>query len=465
VTAAGVAPPPFAEVEGGKLRLNFHPGQRKAWESEKRIVAVIAGTQSGKSAFGPHWLYREIQRRGPGDYFVVTPTFAVANLKVLPSFLHVFDSMLWLGRGKGYGYNGSSHVYKFSPDGSKHTFGSYDGTPTQVFFGHAANPDSLESATVKAAWLDEAGQNAFKVGSWQAIRRRIAVHQARVLITTTPFNLGWLKEKIHDPAKRAGGDHPEIDLFRFDSTENPAFPPEEYERARRDMPRWLFDMFYRGIFTRPAGLIYENFDNTPSAEGGTMRVPRYTLPAEWPRYVGMDFGARNTAAISAAAELDANRARTGRLIVYREHHPAERWKTADHVRAIREGEPRTPTCVGGNPNEHEWRDEFAKAGLPVSAPPVGDVEVGISAVFGMIGRGELLVMDDLEELLDELATYSRQLKDNEPTEQIEDKATYHLLDALRYLVVWLKGGSSMPVPRQDPRGRGVIANAPPGVWG
>ena len=40
---------------------------------------------------------------------------------------------------------------------------------TNVYFGHAQDPDSLESATAKAAWLDEAGQGKFKLDSWRAV--------------------------------------------------------------------------------------------------------------------------------------------------------------------------------------------------------------------------------------------------------------------------------------------------------
>ncbi len=29
------------------LRLHFHPGQLRAWDSEKRFIAVLAGTQGG----------------------------------------------------------------------------------------------------------------------------------------------------------------------------------------------------------------------------------------------------------------------------------------------------------------------------------------------------------------------------------------------------------------------------------
>src|SRR5687767_14639863 len=69
-----------------QLGFAFHKGQLRAWESAKRFPLVLAGTQSGKTAFGPVWLYREIERRGHGDYLVVTPTYPLLKLKALTDF-------------------------------------------------------------------------------------------------------------------------------------------------------------------------------------------------------------------------------------------------------------------------------------------------------------------------------------------------------------------------------------------
>jgi hypothetical protein len=34
-------------IERERMQLNFHPGQVSAWNSEKRYVIVLAGTQGG----------------------------------------------------------------------------------------------------------------------------------------------------------------------------------------------------------------------------------------------------------------------------------------------------------------------------------------------------------------------------------------------------------------------------------
>lgn len=424
--------PELIEIDNGRLRLNFHPGQWKAWQSEKRFITVLAGTQGGKTSFGPHWLYREIQRQGQGDYMVVTPTFTLLELKALPEFRKLFERLLKLGN-----YVGSpARKFIFSEEGARRTFGDrYEpGSETKVLFGYAADPESLESATAKAAWLDEAGQTKFKLGSWEAILRRLSLAQGRVLISTTPYDLGWLKQKLWDRWK-AGDDL--IDVIRFDSTENPSFPQEEFERARRDLPDWKFNLFYRAIFTRPPGMIYDSFDEQ------RCKVPRFAIPDSWPRHLGLDFGGVNTAGLFYAEEMsnDEEPKPTGRLYLYREYKAGGR-TAAEHCVELLKGEPMTPQCVGGSKSEGQWRAEFRAGGLPVREPQVTEVEVGIDRVYGCHKRNEILVFDDLSGYLEEKLTYSRELDEQgEPTEKIADKSTFHFMDAERYIIGRLRANS------------------------
>ena len=129
-------------------------------------------------------------------------------------------------------------------------------------------------------------------------------------------------------------------------------------------------------------------------------------------------------------------------------------------------EPRIPTCAGGSKSEGQWRREFAAggtvngvrvAGIPIHGPAVPEVqsiEVGIQRVYGAFNLDRLLVFDDLHGFLDELQSYSRELDEmGEPTEKIEAKETFHLLDAVRYVISYLhmdkpRGGfSGSPVAR------------------
>lgn len=394
--------------------LRFHAGQIRALDSTKRFVLILSGTQSGKTSFGPYWLYEEIQRRGPGDYLVATPTFTLLELKALSEFKRLFEERLQLGRYKG----SPSRVFQFSPQGEEVIFGSTQKNPTRILFGHAQDPESLESATIKAAWLDEAGQKKFKRGSWEAIQRRLSIHEGRVLITTTPYALGWLKNELHD---KAGDPNSDVDLIQFESVMNPAFPESEFNRMRDTLPRWKFNMMYRGIFERPAGMIYDCF-------GAENKVKRFNIPSSWQRYVGIDFGGVNTAAVFIAEDPD-----TKDLFLYRTYHKGE-LTAKEHADKIKSGEPGRLTVYGGAKSEGQWRKEFRSAGLFIHEPPVSEVEVGIDRVYGLFKSHRLFVFDDLSDLIDELESYSRVLDESgEPTEKIEDKETYHKADALRYI--------------------------------
>lgn len=406
----------------GRMQLNFHPGQGRAWKSDRRFVCVLAGTQGGKTSLGPHWLYREIQSCGPGDYLVATPTFPLLELKALPEFKRLFETYLRLGRYIGH----PIRKFTFSEDGQQRTFGGHGHNfETTVYFGHAMDPDSLEAATIKAAWCDEVGQKKFRLSSWEAILRRLSLSQGRVLLTTTPYNLGWLKQQLWD--KWRAGDKT-IDVIRFESIENPLFPLAEFERARATLPRWKFDMFYRAIFSRPAGLIYDNFDEVQH------ECPRFPIPLDWPRYLGLDFGGVNTVGLFYALEPN-----TDRYYLYREYRASGR--TAEqHTEKLLAGEPGIPICWGGSGSEDQWREEFAAGGLPVRGPKVTEVEVGIDRVYGCHNSAKIIVFDDLSGYLDEKLSYSRELDEmGDPTEKIEDKSSYHFMDAERYFVCGITG--------------------------
>lgn len=403
------------------------------------------------TAFGPWWLWREIQMCGPGDYFVATPSFRLLSLKALPEFKRLFEKHLHLGRL----YTHPQPKFVFSKEGEIKTFGREYETETNVLFGHAQDPESLESATAKAAWLDEAGQKKFKLGSFEAILRRLSIAMGRVLITTTPYNLGWLKKQMFDPwdeSRRGGRVHPEIEIIRFDSTTNPAFPEKEYIRAKRDLPSWKFNMFYRGFFERPAGLIYDCW--APSVH----KIPRFKLSDTWPRYLGLDFGGVNTAGVFLAKEPTS-----GNLFAYREYHAGAR-TAKQHVAELLRDEPCLPISCGGAGSEDQWRAEFAAAGLPVLPPVVTEVEVGINRVYAAMQTGKLYVFDDLVHLVDEIETYSRPTDEaGNVLEGIEDKEQYHRLDAMRYIVSKI----FTPTAGQTSRTGGKVAvdDLPGGVFG
>ena len=403
------------------MHITPHPGQMQALDSESRFTFILAGTQGGKTSLGPIWLRREIERRGAGDYICVTSTFPLLKMKMLPEFLHLFQDTLRLGE-----WRATDRAFVFSREGAMLTYQSPE--PSRVIFGSATNSDSLESATAKAAWLDEVGQDDFRLESWEAILRRLALNLGRVLGGTTLYNLGWLKQQVYD---RALAGDPDYKVIQFDSTSNPAFPQEEYERAKATLPAWKFSLFYRGVYSRPAGAIYSDFIDSYREDGGH-KVHPIDLPPEWPRHVGVDFGAVNTAKVWLARDPESNV-----FYLYRESHQGG-LTTNEHA-AITKAEAKgvnVRTWHGGAPSETQQRRDWRAAGIPLIEPHVADVEAGIDRVIALFKTARLYIFDTCKGVLDELGTYAREVDAlGEPIDKIKDKETFHRLDALRYAAV------------------------------
>ncbi len=416
----------------GKVVLRQHPGQLAAWDSDKRIVAVLAGTQGGKTSWLPWWLWREVQRRGAGDYLAVTASYDLFKLKFLPQLREVFEHLFRWGR-----YWSGDRVIELADPATGQFLASRADDPMwgRIILRSAESGGGLESTTAKGAIFDEAGMDSCTIDTWEAMKRRLALHRGRVCLGTTIYNLGWVKEQIYDPWEAARRDHPEIDVVQFDSVANPSFPHEEYEAARHALPPWKFDMFYRGRFSRPAGQIYDCFDEAADI------INPIPIPDEWPRFLGLDFGGVNTCAVFFAEELSGEGKASGQYHLYREYLAGGR-TAREHAAELLKGEPRRPVCFGGARSEGQWRDEFRAAGLPVQQPPVADVEVGITRVYGLHAQHRLKIHRSCQGYLQQKRSYRRVVDGRgEPTEAIEDKHAFHFMDAERYIGTYLTRGS------------------------
>lgn len=434
-------------VGEGEQPVPFHLGQRLVHDAHRRFIGMFAGTQGGKTSYGPWWLAQEIRYRGGGDYLAVTASFDLFKLKMLPAFLEVFEHLLGLGR-----FWAGDKVFELKDPvtGEYKAQKSTDTMWGRVILRSALALGGLESATAKGAWLDEAGQDDFTVDAWKAIRRRLAIHQGRVLFTTTLYNLGWVKTHIIDPAVTRAtetrvehlalgqGVEAELEytdsapanttLVQFDSIANPSYPVEEYLEAQATLPADEFVMQYRGRVTRLRYLIYDTFDRHFDT------CPRFPIPPTWRRYLGLDFGGVHTAAVFYAEHPESRV-----LYGYREYLAGGK-VAQEHVADLLRDEPGLPYCVGGSRSEGQWRDEFTVAGLPVNANAMTEVDLQIAQVYACHKQHTLIYFNDLEGLLDQKGKYRRKRdKAGEVTDEIENKNQFHFLDAERYIISDIRG--------------------------
>ncbi len=343
----------------GKLRLRLHPEQWKAIHARERFLFVIAGSGGGKTIFAPRWMYCQVKRneRQPIEnqtYLVFAPSYKVLKRATLPAYVRLFQAMR-LGVFKR-----GDLVYEVR-NGARIHFGSCD------------NPESLEGVHPLAAHGDEIGQTSVSPEVWETVRRRLGFHEGRFLGTTTPYNLGWLKQHIVDPWSE--GRAPDTLVLSFPSSANPMYSREELELLQRTLPVWKWRMFYEALFERPEGLIFDKFDERRHIESP------FAIPSIWNRYAGQDFGLQHpTAALFGA--LDPRPYPDDVLHLYAEYRRSGR-STPEHVKDIKQ--------LAGRPLKRMWADpravqliaDYRAAGLPIEPAHAGpgSVKATIQEVY------------------------------------------------------------------------------------
>lgn len=234
--------------------VGLHPGQWKAIQSDAKVVAMVSGSGSGKTFTGPKWLYKEISENPGEDWMIAAPTFNLLEDAALDEFWKFFKDTDLEGDDRGIR---NKKRYDL-PDGGR------------VYYRSTDRPGSLEAKHVKGIWADEAGQMTREV--WHTLRRRIGQVDGRILLTTTPYSINWLKHEVFDEAfvevldaegsvieEKEGNRSDTYHVIQFPSILNPNYSKEEYEEMKDDLTKEEFDMFMKGKFTRMQGLVYPNF--------------------------------------------------------------------------------------------------------------------------------------------------------------------------------------------------------------
>ena len=384
------------------------PGQAALLTDFKSItLAAIAGTGGGKTMTGYWWLHSRMEAYPGNTWGMAEPTYNMLARIILsssdpdrPSLPDYFKMV------------GHRPVYKAVDKILKTDYG-------KIYLGSADRPDSMQGAAVKGYWLDEAGQ--MDLLAHETASQRCAMLSGQELLTTTPYNLGWLLTNIKNMPEGRG-----IHVETWRSIDRPGFPRESYEQAKRILPSWRFRMMYDAEFERPAGVIYHMFDEAVCV------IDRFPIVKEWLVYVGHDFGSDNPAALFYAQDPA-----TGQFYLFDEYVPGPGVAVNKRVEAFKgKTEGYNVVCrVGGSHTEEENRQAYNAHGWVISEPKINRVEPQIDKVIGMHQLNKIMVFRDMEHYLDEKRTFSSELdRDNKPTAKIANEARYHRMACERYLM-------------------------------
>jgi len=253
------------QAVGKEVRaLWFQTATLDAVDAGVRYIAMMGGTGGGKTWWGPSWLAYLIARdyaagNGKGArYIALGRTYRMSTDILVPELMDRFQGTTLEGH-----YHAAKETYELPTGGT-------------IYFRSADKPYRIEGHHTRGMWADEPSEMPALI--WTIIQARTGFHQAPVLFTGYPTNMGWYNQSIFKPWE--AGD-PDYCVIQFESTDNPMYPRAEMERARATMPAWMFEMRYRGQFARPSGMVYPKF-------GTHLFVEPFDIPEDWPTFVGID---------------------------------------------------------------------------------------------------------------------------------------------------------------------------------
>jgi len=275
--------------------------------------------------------------------------------------------------------------------------------------------------------------------AYQTALQRVSLFDGQVIITTTPYNRGWLKTEVYDKAE---GDY--LHVEKWTSIDNPAFPKHVYEEMQSGpnaMQPHRFRMMYKAEFERPVGMIYSSFNSDKCV------IPPFKIPASWPRYVGQDYGPVHTAVIwFAKCPVKYKGWPEGTMFGYREYLEGNK-SIEQHTKDLKKlskGEPIQRKTASGLPSERQWRREFMQCGWNLQECRIKDVEMGIDKVWALHSRDGLVYFNTMRHTLSQKEEYRRKLDESQqPTDVIDNKSQFHFMDAERYGVADLAGRRSI----------------------
>lgn len=240
----------------------------------------------------------------------------------------------------------------------------------------------------------------------------------------------WIRTRSNGP----------LTLIPTTHKDNPSLWSEAAQEWTEQGKRTLFALsqltgsrykrLFQGLWATSEGAIYDIFEEK------IHKVVAFQPDPIWPRVVGIDPVGTHTAAVWLAYD-PASRI----LNAYREYYQPFGETTPGHVDAIlavtRHHNETIWAWCGGGPSERQPRTDWYSAGIPLREPPIKGVWAGIDRIYQLLKDQTLLIHDSCPTLLSEIGDYRRKTVDGIVTDDIEHKDRYHMLDALRYAVVWL----------------------------
>ena len=403
----------------------LHSGQQSVMDSSARFLFFIAGKGSGKSAFAPIWLEKEIAKRPMGKFIICSDSYNRIEQGVLPEFRKHFEYSQYGGSWNKH-WNQGKHTYNLESGGI-------------VYVRSLDDEESVNGIHASAIIVDE-GLLLTK-SAWDILESRVHVQSGRILVTSTPYKgRRWGVEII----ERFNEGDKNYFVWQGGSTVNPAVSAEEVERQRQRLPKWKFEQDYLGLFTVPEGVIYPTIrdcicDPEPLPEGRT--------------FGGIDIGHGGAPSSAIAGVLDKQDV----LHIFLELYLKPEGQESSYLgfgKALKQWHNKFFEATGRTVERwfcdsatdtwkslRRYRLGESDIGPSLNCRPAkkgsGSVEYGIDLLSARIQTGKLKLIKGLTpNLLSEAENYRYEVDEDNPSSN-KIVGADHALDALRYLVMSL----------------------------
>lgn len=378
--------------------IQLHQKQYEALSFKTQYCAAIAGVRGGKTFVGSYWAGMKIaEQKGHG--IICAPTYKMLQQATLPTFFEQFPEY------RRY-YKEQKQMIEF-PNGKN------------VYVRSADDPLSMEGITADWAWADEAG--LFTILAWTVLRSRTSLTRGQILLTTTPYNMGWLYLDFFKPWQEKR----DLDLtvVTWASVDNPYFPADFYEKEKKRLPPEEFARRYEGQFRKMTGLVYDLWDTQiiQPIEGLGQKADA--------RFMGADWGFRNPAALVVIYRYDKA------FYIVDEFKKAEMVTSEILAQMKLFMKEHHINRVYPDPAEPDRLEEARREQIPVY-PVSKDITAGVNYVKSLIFEKRLFVYNTCIATLDEMNQYHypepKPNQEGKPPKEEPEKVNDHLMDALRY---------------------------------
>lgn len=208
-----------------------HPAQQRILEESKgkRNVSINAGVRFGKSALCAYIALKHLLSDNQRIWIVsLSYDMSAKVFAYLMEFAGRYDKRLLKGAS-------ARPPQRFEiPE-----FNSW------VECKSIDNPNSLLGEELDLVIFDEASRFPADIYN-RYIAARLAVRRGKLFVISTPFGKNWFYQN-----------HLKADArFDFPSNTNPHFPPDEWERAKANLPEMVFKQEYEAKFLEDAASVF-----------------------------------------------------------------------------------------------------------------------------------------------------------------------------------------------------------------